>query len=312
MRLLEHWRTADGAVTAATWAVWLLGWALWFLFGLTGAALMAWAVSELAWFWNTFQWAGVFFTGLVTWFLIGVGLNLYRQEKVGGRQALDPWLIGAGVAALVLIGCIVGYALTSKNAVAGAPPASANGASSSPATSQAPSAPPVLKRPYSGEPKTTLDKDLSFISDQLNGPGLMAVSRIQNITSNISMGLTAAWGRYEPIMPILEEVGKNIDQVRLEIAQRIKQHPYQAEDLNDAVQGLENLDRFRQHLERLFRATDSLRIIFEKSSDGQIQGNAALLFSELQGPFVTDLNNFNTWIAQCNQRIDAKIRALNQ
>ncbi|GEM_PF-4787581 len=50
------------------------------LFGIPVAAVMAWATSQLAWFWGTFQWAGVIGVGVITWLLIGVGLNLYRRS----------------------------------------------------------------------------------------------------------------------------------------------------------------------------------------------------------------------------------------
>jgi hypothetical protein len=58
------------------------------LTGLSGATMMAWLVSQLSWFWNTFQWAGILGTGIITWLLIGVGLNLYRWYSSGGKQRL--------------------------------------------------------------------------------------------------------------------------------------------------------------------------------------------------------------------------------
>jgi len=100
-------------LTLGSWVAWAIG-----LTGLTAAVMMGWAFAQLNWFWTTFRWAGVLFVGLVTWFLVGVGLNLYRQEQAGGRRALDPWLIGAVISALALIGCLVGYALTSKTSPA--------------------------------------------------------------------------------------------------------------------------------------------------------------------------------------------------
>src|ERR1041385_4404044 len=79
------------------------------LLGLPVAAVAAWAFSQLNWFWSTFQFAGVLIVGLITWLLVGVGLNLYRSARGGGeedRRVTDPLLIGAGLAALVLIGYI--------------------------------------------------------------------------------------------------------------------------------------------------------------------------------------------------------------
>jgi len=65
-----------------------------FLTGLSGAAVMAWLTSQLAWFWGTFQWAGVLGVGIITWLLIGLGLNLYRHYFSAGsvkktKQKLD-------------------------------------------------------------------------------------------------------------------------------------------------------------------------------------------------------------------------------
>jgi hypothetical protein len=94
------------------------------LLGLPVAAVAAWAFSQLNWFWSTFQFAGVLIVGLITWLLVGVGLNLYRSARGGGeedRRVTDPLLIGAGLAALVLIGCLVAYGMRAQ---ANAPAAS--------------------------------------------------------------------------------------------------------------------------------------------------------------------------------------------
>lgn len=110
-KILDRWRDADGFVTAAGWIWWGAERIFYMVFGLSGAALVAWAFAQLHWFWDTFQWAGVLFIGLVTWFIIGAGINLYRQERTGGRRSMDPWLAGAGIAALALVGCLAGFAL---------------------------------------------------------------------------------------------------------------------------------------------------------------------------------------------------------
>lgn len=81
------------------------------LLGLPVGTLMAYLSSQLGWFWETFQWFGFAFIGLVTWLLVGLGFNLYRREKTVEDRHLDPWLIGAGVSAIALIVCLVGFSL---------------------------------------------------------------------------------------------------------------------------------------------------------------------------------------------------------
>lgn len=81
------------------------------LLGITVGVVMGWLLSQLTWFWATFQWAGVLFGGVLTWLLIGIGLSLYRREQPSEERRLDPWLVGAGIAALALIICLAGYGL---------------------------------------------------------------------------------------------------------------------------------------------------------------------------------------------------------
>ncbi|WP_137043988.1 hypothetical protein [Pseudolabrys sp. FHR47] len=91
-----------------------LGGYIWMLFGavgLTGAVAMGWLTSQLTWFWATFQWAGVLFISLLTWLLIGIGLNLYRHTGGTEKRPLDPWLIVAAVATIVVIASLVAYAV---------------------------------------------------------------------------------------------------------------------------------------------------------------------------------------------------------
>lgn len=79
------------------------------LLGLPVGALMAWAFSQLNWFWENFQWAGVIVVALVTWLFVGVGLNLYQQLRPERERPISIYLIIAGVASLVLLAALIGY-----------------------------------------------------------------------------------------------------------------------------------------------------------------------------------------------------------
>jgi hypothetical protein len=77
MSVLERFAKTSGILDFGNWA-WF---AIQFCTGITGATVMAWAVSKLEWFWETFAWAGVIGVGILTWFLIGLGLSLYRSAS---------------------------------------------------------------------------------------------------------------------------------------------------------------------------------------------------------------------------------------
>jgi hypothetical protein len=88
----------------------LLYWAL----GLVGGAVLAWGISHLAWFWQTFQLAVVIIVGITTWLLIGIGLNLFRHARADMGRSLDPLLWVAGIAAIALISSLVAYSLKAR------------------------------------------------------------------------------------------------------------------------------------------------------------------------------------------------------
>jgi hypothetical protein len=77
MSILERFARTSGILDFGNWA-WF---AIQFCTGITGATVMAWALSKLEWFWGNFAWAGVIGMGIVTWLLIGLGLNLYRSAS---------------------------------------------------------------------------------------------------------------------------------------------------------------------------------------------------------------------------------------
>jgi len=104
-RLLSPLNTA---LSLASWVGWLFP-------GLGAGVMAAWAASELTWFWNTFQWLGIIFVGLVTWLLVGIGLNLYRQSRTDGEnKRLEPTLIIAAIAGVVLLGSLVVWSQKAK------------------------------------------------------------------------------------------------------------------------------------------------------------------------------------------------------
>jgi hypothetical protein len=92
------------------------------ILGLPVGALMAWALSQLNWFWETFQWAGVIGVGLVTWLFVGIGLNLYKHLKPAQSRPISIYLIIAGVASLVLVGALIGYSRSQPSSGASAEP----------------------------------------------------------------------------------------------------------------------------------------------------------------------------------------------
>ena len=58
--------------------------------GLSGAVLMGWLSTQWHFFWTTLGWFGVAGVGLVTWFLIGLGLSLYRVFWKAEASASTP------------------------------------------------------------------------------------------------------------------------------------------------------------------------------------------------------------------------------
>jgi hypothetical protein len=77
-RFWEHLYRVDSLINLGGYAGWLVG----TVGGVSVASLMAWLASRLEWFWATFEWAGVLSVGLLTWFVVGLGLYLYRGRTV--------------------------------------------------------------------------------------------------------------------------------------------------------------------------------------------------------------------------------------
>lgn len=127
---------------------------------------MAYLTSQLAWFWETFQWAGVLGVGLLTWFLAAVGFNLYRQ-LAGGRAISIPLII-AGAACVVMIGALIAY---SRSEAAVTPP--------TPVAGQAEAIPgiPATK----GGLSNVLDTLLPKISELMSHDARRAVASFQQM-----------------------------------------------------------------------------------------------------------------------------------
>jgi hypothetical protein len=65
---LARLQVVDGLYTAANWATSIVFW----FTGLTGAAVIAWASSTWAWYWQTFHWAGIGFVFLIALLVFSV------------------------------------------------------------------------------------------------------------------------------------------------------------------------------------------------------------------------------------------------
>ena len=83
-RILEQWRKVDGVLRAGGWAWTIFCWVT----GLTGAAVVAWASTTWAWYWTTFNWAGVaaaFLCALlifaVSFLLTGLAVQAFRRPE---------------------------------------------------------------------------------------------------------------------------------------------------------------------------------------------------------------------------------------
>lgn len=72
-------RRAEGLIAFTEYACRFIKWAG----GLGGAGLMMGLLARVEWYWETFRWAGLFGAGLVTWFLITLGLflNSWRRSQ---------------------------------------------------------------------------------------------------------------------------------------------------------------------------------------------------------------------------------------
>jgi len=87
---------------------------IYWVLGLAGGAVLAWGISHIAPFWQTFHLAVVIFVGIATWLLIGIGLNLFRHSRTDKGRSLDPLLWVAAIAAVILIGSLVAYSLKAR------------------------------------------------------------------------------------------------------------------------------------------------------------------------------------------------------
>jgi hypothetical protein len=187
----------------------------------------------------------------------------------------------------------------------------------SPATQSGPAPPPpvssILKRQYQGKAKERLEEDLVAISRTLNGPGSNALELSQQISQRMSPGIGYTWSRFDKIPGWLEQIQEMLNDIHSKIwIELIRQHRDQAEDLTDAVQGPEMLNKLKQSVDELLNATNRLKRILERPTDQNTFDDASMIYLQLREPFVRDFNAFSTWITQCNGRIDAKIRELNK
>jgi hypothetical protein len=87
------------------------------LIGLPVGGLMAFMTAQLSWFWETFQWAGVLGVGILTWLLVGIGLNLYKHFAIAKGAPINPTLIIAGIACVVMIGALISYSRSDSHVV---------------------------------------------------------------------------------------------------------------------------------------------------------------------------------------------------
>jgi hypothetical protein len=93
-------------LTLGSWVAWVFG-----FMGLTVAIVVGWAFAQLNWFWNLFQWAGVLSVVLVSWLMVGIGLNLYRQPGSGFAK------VGIGLGTIFIFVMIIGLAVWAKQSI---------------------------------------------------------------------------------------------------------------------------------------------------------------------------------------------------
>ena len=74
--VVRQYKKVDGLLNFGSYLAWIFG-----ALGLSGAVLMAWLSTEWQFFWTTLGWFGVAGVALLTWFMIGLGLNLYRWTQ---------------------------------------------------------------------------------------------------------------------------------------------------------------------------------------------------------------------------------------
>jgi hypothetical protein len=275
------------------------------LLGFSGAALMAWAMSRLTWFWQTFEWAGILFVGLIVWLLIGIGLNLYRSGSASpGGKKLDPLLLGAALAALALVGLLAAYGIKSS---------SANTEIASDVTAQTPINPAAtLRRKYFGDSKQLFDSNLTKLTRILNGKGIEAVRTADLFLPRFKLGPALGFtpGIYEPFKTAPEQAAAASSEIYEEIwGKMLRENRDQIADLNDVIQSGDALTKFKTRMAQTVGYFNSFRIIYEKG-DSETNNSAALLFSTLHEPTLKDAEAFHEWIEECNRRIEAKRRAL--
>lgn len=169
----------------------------------------------------------------------------------------------------------------------------------------------TLRRPYIGRSRELFDENLSTISRILNGRGLEAVK--------ITDGFLPKFGphpiefrpqQYEPFKSEPQKASAILNEIRTTIWGNIlREHRDQAADLTDVLQSQQPIMDFENSLNRIIQYFGSFRAIYERNDQGSSE-NAANLFSLLREPTLKDATAFNSWIEECNRRIEAKRKAL--
>lgn len=172
----------------------------------------------------------------------------------------------------------------------------------------------TLRRNYFGDSRERFDRNLSQLTAILNGKGREAVKtadRFLPAFADVSAAAGFQISRYQVFKSNPQKVISLLDEIYETVWGKIlNENPDQMPDLNDVLQDGASLTKFRNAAQNTVRYYDSFRIIYEGSNE-QISSNAALLFSTLHEPVKRDAAAFNEWIDGCNDRINAKRRALD-
>jgi hypothetical protein len=170
-----------------------------------------------------------------------------------------------------------------------------------------------LRRPYFGRSKDIFDENLTTISQLLNGRGVDALKKAEQVTATMSVHPVAVqWRRYENVEATLRDIKAALEQINSVIFVRMMtEYRDQALDLNDILQSSNSLTNFSRGIDRAAASFFNFKDIFERSANDEVvRERASGLFADGRELLIKDMDDFKTWINECNRRIDMKRKAL--
>lgn len=169
----------------------------------------------------------------------------------------------------------------------------------------------TLRRQYIGRSKELFDENLTTISRLLNGQGNEAV-RLASLIAR-DMAITPPEirpDRYASIKPSALQAQDLLEQVHKKIYdQMLVEYRDQSADLTDVLERPDALAGAQSAIRQIVNLYDTFESL-SKELRPEMQHGAKVLFGEHRESLQRAMNEFSTWVMACNNRIEAKRKAL--